>query len=88
MTASYTKLKSGEWGIRVEGGTPKSGERITVVKKSGETKTETIAKVVWSGNGVVLCAIQTQEKVASYQPKAGRREYDCDDFCQGCRRCM
>lgn len=77
MAATYTKLKSGDWGVRVEGGNaPTAGAKITVVKKSGESKVETIAKVVWSGNGVHLCAIGQQ--VASYTPKAGKSRGSSD----------
>jgi len=56
MTTTYTKLKSGEWGVRMAG-TPKVGARVSVSKKDGSTKTETIARVVWSGDGISLCAI-------------------------------
>ena len=55
-TATYTKLRSGDWGIRVQG-TVEAGAMIVVTKKSGEAKSETVAKVVWSGNGITLCAI-------------------------------
>lgn len=57
MAASYTKLKSGEWGIRVQGETVSEGATVVVKKKDGTTKQETVAKVVWSGGGVSLCAI-------------------------------
>jgi len=56
MAATYTKLKNGEWGIRCEGAARK-GDLITVTKKSGETKNETVTQVLWSGNGITLCAI-------------------------------
>lgn len=56
MAATYTKLKSGNWGIRVVGSV-RDGQSITVTKKSGETKTETVSRVVWSGNGITLAAI-------------------------------
>lgn len=55
-TATYTKLKSGAWGIRVAGAA-KKGDRIAVTKKSGERKVETVTAVVWAGDGVTLCAI-------------------------------
>lgn len=62
MSATYTKLKSGAWGIRISGGTaPTVGAKITVTKKSGETKVETVTKVVWSGNGVHLCVVAGTE---------------------------
>lgn len=56
MQATYTKLKSGDWGIRVLG-VVAEGSSITVTKKSGETRTEVIRKVLWFGNGISLCAI-------------------------------
>lgn len=56
MTATYTKLRSGDWGIRVEGEIH-AGNSILVEKKSGETKTETVNRVIWSGNGISLCTI-------------------------------
>lgn len=55
--ATYTKLQSGEWGIRVQGNKPGVGSTLTVTKKDGTAKTETVAQVVWSGQGVHICAI-------------------------------
>lgn len=54
---SYSKLRTGNWGIR---STTKvvEGQSVTVTKKSGESKSETIQKIVWTDNaGVWLCAI-------------------------------
>jgi hypothetical protein len=65
---TYTKLKSGEWGLRVQGSV-ESGRRVTVTKKSGESKTEIVGKVIWSGNGISLCTI------ASHRNNASRRDY-------------
>lgn len=73
MSATYSKLKSGDWGVR---STRKvsEGDTVTVTKKDGTKKQETISKVVWSGNGVWLCAIGTTAK-SSYTPRAGKRSY-------------
>lgn len=56
MSATFTKLKSGEWGIRVVGAA-RPGMTVTVSKKDGTTDTKTIGKVVWSGNGVTICTM-------------------------------
>lgn len=64
MRATYTKLKSGEWGIRVEGKVSE-GDVITVTKKDGATKSETVEKVVWTGNGITLCAIRQRDNSRS-----------------------
>lgn len=55
--ATYTKLRSGAWGVRIEGPAPAEGTTITVTTKAGAVKTETIERVLWSGNGIALCAI-------------------------------
>ncbi len=65
MTATYTKLKSGDWGIRIacaKGGesTVSAGQRLTVKKKDGSEKAETIDRVLWTGDGIVLAAIKPQ----------------------------
>lgn len=71
MAATYTKLKDGSWGIRVTGDKPVKGDRITVTKKSGESKTETIRAILWSGDGVTLCAVeQTSAPRKSYTERS------------------
>lgn len=62
--ATYTKLKSGEWGVRIPCEAAK-GERDTVAvrTKAGNLKYEKVV-VLWSGDGVSLCSIET--------PRAGR----------------
>jgi len=48
MNAVYTKLKDGSWGIRVHG-CASIGQKITVTKRSGESRTERVSKVLWTG---------------------------------------
>jgi hypothetical protein len=55
-SATYTKLRDGSWGLRIVGSaTP--GSQISVAKKSGERKMETVGRVVFAGNGVTLATI-------------------------------
>lgn len=68
---TYTKLRNGSWGVRVEG-PAKAGDTVTVTKKSGETATEKISKVVWTGKGISLCSIEARTPKS---PRA-RRRYD------------
>lgn len=62
MANTYTKLKSGAWGVRAAGKLS-DGATVTVAKRDGSTKVETIAKVLWSGKDsktgeiISLCAI-------------------------------
>lgn len=77
MTATYTKLNNGDWGIRVQGNA-KKGDRVTVIKKSGESKTETVGNIVWSGNGVTLCSIARESSRGSSQERKYRNKYGWD----------
>lgn len=79
--ASYTKLKSGEWGVRVEG-TAKAGQSVTVRKKDGTSKQETILRVVWTGNGISLCAIAQRQPATSGRSGGYSRGYS-SEYCGG-----
>ena len=50
MPIGYSKLKSGEWGIRGGGSPPEAGARVTVTKRDGSEKEETLGQVVWTGS--------------------------------------
>lgn len=77
MSATYTKLRSGEWGIRST--EPISeGQAVLVAKRSGETKRETVGRVIWSGNGVVLCSISRG---------SARRADGASWYASGCSAC-
>lgn len=72
MSITYTKLKSGAWGIRSTEEI-NAGQMITVAKKSGESKQEIVEKVVWSGNGVWLAALRsTAAERGGQRPLQGR----------------
>jgi hypothetical protein len=70
MEASYTKLRSGSWGVRVVGTAPEQGSSISVRTKAGVVKTERISAIVWSGDGVALCAIEERSQ-RSYSRRSG-----------------
>lgn len=70
-SASYNKLRDGSWGIKVQG-SAKPGDRITVTKRDGSSKVETVDKVVWSGNGVAICSV-IETRGASSSSSGGRR---------------
>ena len=61
-SATYTHLRDGSWGVRFPG-TARESQAVTVTKIDGSTKTETIAKVLWtgrdskSGQTISLCSI-------------------------------
>lgn len=53
---TYTKLRSGTWGIKVVG-TAVAGQVVTVTTKAGATRSETVATIVHSGPAYTLCTI-------------------------------
>ena len=68
---TYTKLKDGNWGIRHEDTNLSSGDSVVVTKKSGETKSETVDRVIWTGDGITLATIRGQSNGA--QRSSSRR---------------
>jgi hypothetical protein len=95
---TYTKLRTGEWGVRIVGKAPIVGQAVKVQKRDGETKEETIGGIVWSGGGVVICSITRAAtsggKVSNggrYGTARGRRSWrpcgypGCSqDYCDEC----
>lgn len=86
---SYTKLKSGAWGVRVQGTKPDAGSSVTVRTKAGAEKTETIIEVLWSGadktsgETVSLCSIAQRARPSNGNGNGGGnsygRRYECED---------
>lgn len=56
MDATYTKLRSGAWGLRVPG-TVAPGDTIAVTTRAGKTELRTVGRVVWSNDTTTLCTI-------------------------------
>ena len=79
LTGTYTKLRSGEWGVRIQGEHRKSGEvgpyEVKVKTKAGKVKTE-VCEVFWSGSGISLATVQRRE---GPRVRAGSR-FDARDF--------
>lgn len=76
MPATYTKLRDGSWGIRCDGEAAKAGpgNAITVTTKAGQAKSETIARVLWSGEGVSVCTIAQRQRPQNEASGDRRRE--------------
>lgn len=76
---SYSKLKSGNWGVRSTQEIA-AGDTVTVTMKSGETREETVERVVWSGDGVWIAALVGKDK---NKPAAQSDGSDGDDDLPG-----
>jgi hypothetical protein len=58
ITASPAKLKNGSWGARVRGDVTE-GDTITITTRGGKSWDARVTKVVWSGEGVAVCATES-----------------------------
>lgn len=70
--ASPVKLRSGAWGARVASTSVRRGDSIRITTRSGKSWTATVAKVVWSGSGVAICATEDEASNDTYTPRRGR----------------
>lgn len=97
MDATYTKLKSGDWGLRVAG-KPAPGDTVSVNKKSGGSDERIVARVLWTGDQdgktVSLCTIGSADggkcdNCGRYSPSLHKR-YDSSGIegrvCSSCDR--
>jgi hypothetical protein len=94
-TTTWTKLKSGEFGLRGRGLT--EGATVTVTKKDGTTSTATVGKVLWRGDdGMCLATVAGRASSSSGRGGRGRgtwtgcscgsvEEYARASDCRSCR---
>jgi len=90
VSATYTRLRDGSWGLRVQSSGKPSGN-ITVTTKAGKTKTETIDRVLWSGDCVHLCSVvESTECAECGKPGAKIKRHDMSGIaglvCSKCAR--
>lgn len=58
---SYSKLKSGNWGVRSTQEIAQ-GDTVVVTMKSGESREEVVERIVWSGDGVWIAALVGKDR--------------------------
>ena len=77
MIISYSKLRSGDWGVRVQGARPLQGATLAVKTKAGATKSEVVERVIWSDSAGVthLCAVRASSRPRSPQ-RGGRGRWN------------
>lgn len=54
---TFKKLNSGDWGLIGSADEIQAGRSVKVTKRSGQTKTVTVGKVLWSGDGKAIATI-------------------------------
>lgn len=80
MATTFTKLRDGSWGLRSTD-TLVAGQSITVTKKSGESESKTVGRILWTGNGITLATV-----ASSGSSSRGRSYGGCSCDEQGCCR--
>lgn len=72
-TATPTKLRDGTWGARVAGAVA-AGDEITITTRGGKSWTARVERVIWSGEGVTICATASLDRASgsSSRPSGGR----------------
>ncbi len=83
---TYTQLRDGSWGVRSDTAVS-AGQSVTVKKKTGETKQESIKAVVWTDNKVWLCSIagnKARSSGCSCDQSCCRPRCRCESYCK-CR---
>lgn len=63
LNATPTKLRSGAWGARVEG-EPTVGDKVTITTRGGKSWEAEVSRVLWTGDGVALCATKSLDRPA------------------------
>jgi hypothetical protein len=62
MSITFSKLRSGEWGIRGPASAIKAGANVTVTKRDGSTTDAIVYRVVWTDQTVTLASILQKPK--------------------------
>ncbi len=60
IKATPCKLRNGRWGARAPAST-KAGDTLTITTKAGKSWQAVVDCVVWTGDGVALCATSKLE---------------------------
>jgi hypothetical protein len=64
-TAAPAKLRDGSWGARVQGDAA-VGDVVTITTRAGKTWDARVKKVLWSGDGIALCATTSLDREPSF----------------------
>lgn len=84
MATTYTKLRSGSWGVRSTERLS-AGQRVTVTKKDGTTKVETIDRVIWTDGTVSLASIAQSDSSSRSSHRRSGCGCDCEDCSHRCQ---
>lgn len=63
MSATFAKLRSGDWGAKIVGRRPVEGQELVLERKDGQRVPKRIEKVIWSSEDgrEHLCALASDD---------------------------
>ena len=67
--ATPCKLRSGDWGAKTASSI-QAGDTVTITTRSGKSWDAVVERVVWSGNGVSICATSNVDSRPARQPRS------------------
>jgi len=82
---TYSRLRSGEWGVRGPASHLAAGSRVTVGRKDGSTSEVVIGRILWTGDGVALATIESSSS-SSRSSSRSSRSGGIRDACEEPRR--
>jgi hypothetical protein len=78
MSATYARLRSGEWGIKSTVAL-RAGDTAVVVKRSGQARRVIIGRVLWTGNdGACLATIAQAAPTTRRQARVAQATADVE----------
>ncbi len=89
LNASPARLRDGSWGARVSSETVSLGDTVTITTRSGKSWTARVVRVLWTGDGVAICATESDPPTRS-RPRRRPRYVPCGypgcrpDYCDEC----
>lgn len=85
ISASPAKLRNGNWGAKVRGAV-NEGDVVTITTRAGKSWEARVTKVVWTGDGLSICATESLDRA----PRRSRSSNGCScdaDCCRPYCRC-
>ncbi len=79
----WTKLRSGEWGVKGPAAALQPGAVVEVHKKDGSTSQATVRRVLWTGDGVALAAVEQRGNGHGRSRRACVTGGNCSSFGAG-----
>jgi hypothetical protein len=58
VQATWTKLRFGDWGLRIEGENVPAGTTAAVRRRDGTEQIRIVGRTVWSGDGVTVALVE------------------------------